>query len=137
VFRASQQIAPPALVPAVPQTGGRTLAVLFGDTPRFGWFYAHPTTKNVWGSTAGGNRFQETLAAFSVNFPETYLALNTATWSINPVGNYNGVWVDAGSTVTGSSGLQSAAGAGVQVPGPTFLKQNSLGTANSLMSYQS
>jgi len=125
-FRSNSQPAPANGLPPVPQTGGAVVGIISGDAPKYNWRNLHPTTYNLWGTTNGSNLFREFLVAFSSAFPETYVSLNRADWSVGPAGTNNFGWEDAGSSISGDSALQPVGAATVQVLGFSFGWQNQI-----------
>jgi hypothetical protein len=111
--------------------GGRATQFITGDAPTFGWFYAHPATRNPWASTGGLNAYREFAVAFSGSFPLTYLSLNQASWTATVVGVSNFGWKDPGnsSSVTGDTALQGVGASVVQVLGTSFKVQHRISYA--------
>jgi hypothetical protein len=100
------------------------------DAPAFGWNGIHPKTKNPWATTQGSNAFREWVLAFTNTFNKNYTALGTGTWTVTAIGTVGagGLWVDNGSTVTGTAWTiagfpKTADAANAQVLGVSFVNE--------------
>jgi hypothetical protein len=110
---------------ASPEGGGVLLQLNSQDGPGWGWDASHPATGNPWATSSGTVTFQEFVVAYSASSSQTYLPLQSATWTVNLAGtNSGGSWQGTSSSgISGSSALQSAGSAAVQVWGYSFLNQ--------------
>jgi Putative Ig domain len=76
------------------------------DSPGFGnWKIIHPATGNPWGSTSGGDAFNEFVVAFSSDFPKTYSSLNENSYKliVTGINDGTGKWKDKGSSSTSTN----------------------------------
>jgi hypothetical protein len=99
------------------------------DSPGFGkWKIDHPATGNPWGSTSGGNAFNEFVVAFSSDFPRTYSSLNedSYTLTVRGINDGTGKWKDNGSSSTSSETRLGPVKDKVQVLGLSFVYNYSL-----------
>jgi hypothetical protein len=123
VFRMSTKPADPGTSPSAP-SAGVLLGIQSGDSPRYAWLLT--SFGQTWDLTQGTVSFTEFIAGFSASFPQTYLALNQASWSLVLSGDNDAGWTpDGDATVTGNQQL-GAASAAMQSRGPSYALSNKI-----------
>jgi len=123
VFRMSMAPADPGTSPSAP-SAGVLLGIQSGDSPMYAWLLT--SFGQTWDLTQGTVSFTEFIAGFSASFPQTYLALNQASWSLVLSGDNDAGWTpDSDATVTGNQQL-GAASAAMQVRGPSYALSNKI-----------